>query len=259
MIPYGRQTIDDHDRAAMAAVLASDWLTQGPTITQFEQQLAAAVQADHAVVMANGTAALHAACAALGLGPHDYLWTSPISFVASANCARYLGAQVDFVDIDPHTRNICVLALRTKLEQAKTQRCLPKILVAVHFAGKPCDMQVLGALSREFGFAIIEDAAHALGSFYGGRPVGSCQYSVATCFSFHPVKNITTGEGGAVTTRDAMLADKIRKFCSHGITKNPADFVAEAAEPWAYEQHALGYNYRLTDIQAALGISQLQK
>jgi len=186
MIPYGRQTIDDDDRAAMAAVLAGDWLTQGPTIAQFEQQLAAAVQADHAVVMANGTAALHAACAALGVGPHDHVWTQPISFVASANCARYLGAQLNFVDIDPNTRNICVLALRTKLEQAKVQRCLPKVLVAVHFAGKPCDMHALGALSREFGFAIIEDAAHALGSFYGGRPVGSCQYSVATCFSFHP-------------------------------------------------------------------------
>lgn len=259
MIPYGRQSLSQADLDAVQQVLAGDWLTQGPFVPAFEHALAQQVQAPYAVAMANGTAALHATCAALGISANDRVWTSPISFVASANCARYLGAQVDFVDINPTTRTICPLALRQKLDAAKAQRQLPKLLVAVHFAGAPCDMPALAALAQEYGFLILEDAAHAIGSYQDGKPIGHCQYSVATCFSFHPVKTITTGEGGAVTTQDEALANKIRKFCSHGITKNPDEFVGQQREPWVYQQHSLGVNYRLTDIQAALGISQLQQ
>lgn len=259
MIPYGRQTINAQDLHAVAEVLASDWLTQGPKVVEFEQQLARACAAPYAVSMANGTAALHATCAALGLTRNDWLWTSPISFVASANCARYLGAQVDFVDIDPVSRNMCPEQLAIKLAQAKLAHRLPKIVVVVHFAGYPCELKQFAELAEQYGFALVEDAAHAIGSVYGDLPIGSCQYSRATCFSFHPVKNLTTGEGGAVTTQDVQLADKIRLFCSHGITKNSADFILGRDEPWAYEQQSLGFNYRLTDIQAALGISQLDQ
>jgi UDP-4-amino-4,6-dideoxy-N-acetyl-beta-L-altrosamine transaminase len=235
------------------AVLQSDWFTQGPKISEFELALALYVQAPHAVVCANGTAALHAACASLGLGPGDELWTSPISFVASANCGIYLGAKVDFVDINPQTRNMCPLKLAEKL---KTGR-VPKILVAVHFAGVACDMQAIFALAQEYGFYVVEDAAHAIGTSVESVPVGACRYSHATCFSFHPVKNLTTGEGGAVTTSDAAVAQKLRLFVSHGITKNSQLFTTASAPPWYYEQQSLGFNYRMCDIQAAIGLAQL--
>lgn len=255
MIPYGRQHISALEINAATEVLQSDWLTQGPKITEFERALGEYVQAPYAVVCANGTAALHAACAALGLGPGDELWTSPISFVASANCGLYMGASVDFVDINPATRNICPVKLAEKLASGR----VPKILVVVHFAGSVCDMQAIFNLAQHYGFKIIEDAAHAIGSVHNGIPVGACQFSHATCFSFHPVKNLTTGEGGAITTRDAHTADCLRLFVSHGITKNPAQFTQADLPPWYYEQQSLGFNYRLCDIQAAIGLAQLKQ
>lgn len=255
MIPYGRQQISELEIDATRAVLQSDWLTQGPKVIEFEQALAAYLQAPHAVTCANGTAALHAACAALGLGPGDELWTSPNSFVASANCGVYLGAKVDFIDIDPTTRNICPKQLAAKLAAGP----VPKIVVAVHFAGVACDMQAIFALAQAYGFYVVEDAAHAIGTQVEGVPVGACRYSHATCFSFHPVKNLTTGEGGAITTRDAVIANRLRRFVTHGITKNPEEFTEPAPPPWYYEQQSLGFNYRLCDIQAAVGIVQLAK
>lgn len=253
MIPYGRQHISELEINAATSVLQSDWLTQGPKIGEFEQALALYVQAPHAVVCSNGTAALHAACAALSLGAGDELWTSPISFVASANCGIYLGAKVDFVDINPQTRNICPIKLAEKLKAGR----IPKILVAVHFAGVACDMRAIFALAQEYGFYVIEDAAHAIGTIVDGVPVGACRYSHATCFSFHPVKNLTTGEGGAITTSDDQMAKRLRLFVSHGITKNTQEFIADVAPPWYYEQQTLGFNYRMCDIQAAIGIVQL--
>lgn len=255
MIPYGRQHISALEINAATEVLQSDWLTQGPKIAEFERALSEYVQAPYTVVCANGTAALHAACAALGLGPTDELWTSPISFVASANCGLYMGAKVDFVDINPATRNICPVKLAEKLARGRA----PKVLVVVHFAGSVCAMQAIFALAEQYGFKIIEDAAHAIGSVHNGTPVGACQFSHATCFSFHPVKNLTTGEGGAITTRDAQTAERLRLFVSHGITKNPAQFSHADLPPWYYEQQSLGFNYRLCDIQAAIGLAQLSQ
>ncbi len=259
MIPYGRQSISAADIEAVTQVLQSDWLTQGPVVERFEQAVADYCSAAHAVAVSNGTAALHLACLALDLGPGDLLWTSPNTFVASANCARYCGAEVDFVDIDSRTLNISVTALSDKLEQAKIQGKLPKVVVAVHFAGQSCDMKALAELARQYGFYIIEDAAHAIGGEYAGGKVGSCQYSDLTTFSFHPVKQITTGEGGMVLTNNDMLKQRLQCLRSHGITRDPQKMQGDdAGQGWYYEQHSLGFNFRMCDIQAALGLSQLQ-
>ncbi|MFN6961779.1 MAG: UDP-4-amino-4,6-dideoxy-N-acetyl-beta-L-altrosamine transaminase, partial [Rhodocyclaceae bacterium] len=259
MIPYGRQDIGEEDVAAVAAVLRSDCLTQGPAVPRFEQAVAGLCSVRHAVAVNSGTSALHLACLALGLGPGDRLWTSPITFVASANCARYCGAEVDFVDIDPATCNMSVTALAEKLERAATSGRVPKIVVPVHFAGQPCDMAAIHSLARRYGFKIIEDASHALGARYRGEPVGNCRYSDITVFSFHPVKIITTGEGGMALTNDAALAETMALLRSHGITRDPAQMEREPDGPWYYQQIMLGFNYRMTDIQAALGMSQLQR
>ncbi|HSO83540.1 UDP-4-amino-4,6-dideoxy-N-acetyl-beta-L-altrosamine transaminase [Thiocapsa sp.] len=259
MIPYGRQDITEADIAAVEAVLRSDFLTQGPAVPRFEQAVAAKVGAAHGVAVNSATSALHIACLALDLGPGDRLWTSPNTFVASANCARYCGAEVDFVDIDPRTYNLSVEALAAKLEQAETTGTLPKIIVPVHFAGQPCDMQAIAALAERYGFRIIEDASHAIGARCDGDPVGNCRYSDITVFSFHPVKIITTGEGGLATTNDPALAERMARLRTHGITRDPAHMQGEPAGPWDYHQIELGFNYRMTDIQAALGASQLQR
>jgi UDP-4-amino-4,6-dideoxy-N-acetyl-beta-L-altrosamine transaminase len=259
MIPYGRQHITQEDIDAVVDVLQSDFLTQGPKVPAFERAVAEKVGAKHAVAVNSGTGALHVACLALGLGPGDILWTSPITFVASANCALYCGAGVDFVDIDPHTYTMCPKALEEKLEQAKKENRLPKIVIPVHLCGQPCNMKAIFDLSQKYGFKIIEDACHALGGEYKGSPIGNCRYSDITVFSFHPVKIITTGEGGMNTTNDADLASKMARLCSHGITRDP-EFMTSAPEgPWYYQQIELGFNYRMTDIHAALGLSQLGK
>ncbi|APQ11192.1 spore coat protein [Pseudomonas oryzihabitans] len=258
-IPYGRQSISEDDIAAVTAVLRSDWLTQGPMIERFEQAVAQRCEAAHGVAVCNATAALHLACLALDLGPGDLLWTSPNTFVASANCARYCGADVDFVDIDPLTLNLSVTALAAKLERAERAGRLPKILMAVAFAGQSCDMGAIQALARRYGFRVIEDASHAIGARYAGRPVGCGAYADITVFSFHPVKIVTTGEGGLLTTSDAALAERLRRLRSHGITRDPALMHEPGQGAWYYEQLELGFNYRMTDIQAALGVSQLER
>ena len=258
-LPYGRQTVTADDIAAVEEVLRSPWLTQGPAVPAFEQALSEAMDVPHAVAVNSATSGLHLACLALGLGPGDWLWTTPITFVASANCGRYCGAKVDFVDIDPATGLMSLQALATKLEQASRSGKLPKVIVPVHLAGSSCAMEELAALVRPFGIAIVEDASHAVGACYKQQPVGNCKFSDAAVFSFHPVKIITTGEGGAITTRDAALAARMARLRSHGITKDPAEFELEPAGPWSYEQQELGFNYRLTDLQAALGLSQLQR
>lgn len=255
MIPYGRQSITEEDIAAVVEVLRSDWITQGPVIPRFERAVADYCGAQHALAVSHGTAALHLACLALGLGPGDSLWTSPITFVASANCARYCGAAVDFVDIDPQTYNISVSALRDKLEAAKSAGRLPKIVVPVHFAGQPCDMAEIAGLAREFGFFVLGDACHALGAEYQGGRVGNCEYADISVFSFHPVKSITTGEGGMLLTNDPVLHRRAALLRSHGISREGIP----AEQGWYYEQHELGFNYRLTDLQAALGLSQLSR
>lgn len=255
-IPYGRQEVIDDDVAAVAAVLRSDWLTQGPVVPRFERELANACGASHALAVNSATSALHIACRALGLGPGDWLWTSPITFLASANCALYCGAQVDFVDIDPRSYNLSVEALATKLAQAQVDGRLPKIVVPVHLAGQSCDMAAIHALSRKYGFRIIEDASHAIGGRYQGRPVGDCRFSDITVFSFHPVKIITSAEGGMALTNDAQLAERMSLFRSHGMTRDPALMSREPDGPWYYEQVELGYNYRMTELQAALGLNQ---
>ncbi|WP_281704787.1 UDP-4-amino-4,6-dideoxy-N-acetyl-beta-L-altrosamine transaminase [Aeromonas taiwanensis] len=257
MIPYGRQSITDEDIEAVVAVLKSDYLTQGETVPAFEQGLANYCQVPHVIACNNGTTALHLACAALSLGEEDWVWVSAISFVASANCARYCGAQVDFVDVEPDTGNLSVTALREKLQRVQGTTRQPRALVAVHLAGQPCDLAEIGALCRQYGVHLIEDACHALGASYQGHPIGSCVHSDMTVFSFHPVKPITTGEGGAVTTRCAELAARLRLYRSHGITRDPEQLCAPSPGGWYYEQQVLGFNYRLTDIQAALGLSQL--
>lgn len=257
MIPYGRQSISEADIEAVVEVLRSDFLTQGPVVPRFEQAVADYCGARFGVAVNSGTAALHIACLALGVGPGDWVWTSPISFVASANCALYCGAQVDFVDIEPDTGNMCALELERKLIVAKTEGRLPKVVIPVHFAGLPCDMKEIHRLGLEYDFRIIEDACHALGARYHGEPTGNGRYSDITVFSFHPVKIITTGEGGMAMTNDPALAKTMRMLRSHGITREPEDFINEPDGPWYYEQQMLGFNYRMTDIQAALGLSQM--
>ncbi|KTA83520.1 UDP-4-amino-4,6-dideoxy-N-acetyl-beta-L-altrosamine transaminase [Aeromonas salmonicida] len=257
MIPYGRQSISEADIEAVVEVLRSDFLTQGPVVPRFEQAVADYCGARFGVAVNSGTAALHIACLALGVGQGDWVWTSPISFVASANCALYCGAQVDFVDIEPDTGNICALELERKLIVAKAQGRLPKVVIPVHFAGLPCNMKEIHRLGREYGFRIIEDACHALGARYHGETTGNGRYSDITVFSFHPVKIITTGEGGMAMTNDPALAKTMRMLRSHGITREPEYFINEPDGPWYYEQQMLGFNYRMTDIQAALGLSQM--
>lgn len=257
MIPYGRQDIQQEDINAVLEVLQSDFLTQGPMVPRFEKAVADKVGAGHALAVNSATSALHIACLALGLGKGDWLWTSPITFVASANCGLYCGAQVDFVDIDPHTYNLCPVALAAKLEQAERDSRLPKVVVAVHLCGQPCDMQAIHALSQRYGFRIIEDASHAIGGKYQGDYIGNGRYSDITVFSFHPVKIITTAEGGMALTNDEDLASRMNLLRSHGVTRDPALMTHEADGPWYYQQVDLGFNYRMTELQAALGVSQL--
>lgn len=257
MIPYGRQEISSADLDAVEAVLRSDWLTQGPTVPRFEQTVADFCGARHAVAVNSATSALHLACLALGLGPGDRLWTSPNTFVASANCALYCGATVDFVDMDPHTYNMSVEALQNKLQAAQLVDRLPKVVVPVHFAGQSCDMRAIHALAQRYGFCVIEDASHAIGGHYLGEPIGCGRFSDMTIFSFHPVKIVTTGEGGMVVTNRSEWYERLLSLRSHGITRNPDAMTEEAHGPWYYQQVDLGYNYRLTDIQAALGVSQM--
>jgi UDP-4-amino-4,6-dideoxy-N-acetyl-beta-L-altrosamine transaminase len=259
VIPYGRQDITPADIQAVKTVLESDYLTQGPAVPAFEQKVADYCGASHAVAVNSATSALHIACLALGLGPGDMLWTSPITFVASANCALYCGAEIDFVDIDPQTANLSVDLLEEKLGIAAKSGKLPKILIPVHLCGLPCEMKRIWELSQEYGFRIIEDASHAIGARYQGEPVGNCRYSEITVFSFHPVKIITTGEGGMALTNDEKLAEKMLLYRSHGITRDPALMTHEPDGPWYYQQIELGFNYRMTDIQAALGISQMNR
>ena len=259
MIPYGRQDVTDEDIRAVEEVLRSDWLTQGPAVPRFEAAVAAYCGARHAVAVNSATSALHIACLALELGPGDRLWTTPNTFVASANCALYCGAQVDFVDIDPQTLNISIDVFASKLEKAKAEGCLPKVVVPVHFAGQSCDMRTIKALSDDYGFRVIEDASHAIGGRYLGKSIGNCQYSDITVFSFHPVKIITTGEGGMALTNDATLAERMALLRSHGITRDPGQMTHKPDGPWFYQQIDLGYNYRMTDLQAALGASQLAR
>ena len=260
MIPYGRQLISKDDIDSVVDILRSDWLTQGPNVPLFEEAVSHYVGAKYAVATNSATSALHIACLALNLGPHDFAWTSPNTFVASANAPLYCGAKLDFIDIDPLTYNISIPHLRLKLQKAKLENKLPKVIIPVHFAGQSCDMEAIHLLSREYGFRIIEDASHAIGAKYNQEPVGSCLYSDITVFSFHPVKIITTGEGGMALTNDVFLQQKMQLLRSHGITNStnlmrpqPID------EIWNYQQIALGFNYRMTDIQAALGLSQLKK
>ena len=259
MIAYARQDITEEDIAAVVSVLRSDLITQGPAVPRFEAAAGEICGASHGVAVSSGTAALHLACLALEIGPGDCVWTSPITFVASANCARYCGAAVDFVDIDPATGNMSVAALAAKLEQAELTGRLPKALIPVHLAGTPCDMAGIGALARRYGFKIIEDASHAIGAMRGGLRVGACAHSDIAVFSFHPVKIITTGEGGMALTNDSELATRMAELRSHGITRAPGRMTAAPAGPWYYEQIALGFNYRMTDLQAALGLSQLDR
>jgi UDP-4-amino-4,6-dideoxy-N-acetyl-beta-L-altrosamine transaminase len=258
-IPYARQSISEADIAAVAEVLRSDWLTQGPAIARFEDGMAGYCGARHAVAVSNGTAALHLACLALELGPGDLLWTSPNTFVASANCARYCGADVDFVDIDPASYNLSVPALEEKLARARSAGRLPKVLVAVHYGGRSCDMQAIGRLAAHYGFRVVEDASHAVGAEHRGAKVGACAHSDIAVFSFHPVKVLTTAEGGMLMTNNDALAKKLRLLRTHGITRDAAEMEGAPEGPWVYQQAALGYNYRMTDVQAALGSSQLAR
>jgi UDP-4-amino-4,6-dideoxy-N-acetyl-beta-L-altrosamine transaminase len=260
MIPYGRQDITDDDIQAVIDVLKSDFLTQGPKVPIFESEIATFCGAKYAVAMNSATSALHTACMALDLRPGDWLWTSPNSFVASANCAIYCGAKVDFVDIDPKTYNISVESLEKKLIIAKSENKLPKIIIPVHYAGQSCEMEAIFKLSQEYNFRIIEDASHAIGGKYLDEYIGSCRFSDITIFSFHPVKIITTAEGGAATTNNDLIYNRLQRHRSHGITSDKKDFVDRPAnEIWNYQQVYIGYNYRMTEIQAALGISQLKR
>lgn len=259
MIPYGRQEITGADIDAVVSVLHSDFLTQGPAVPSFESRLTTYTGAGYGVAVNSATSALHVACLALGLGLGDWLWTSPITFVASANCGLYCGAGVDFVDVDPKTGNLSADALARKLEVAAVAGCLPKILVPVHFCGQSCDMERIHQLSKQYGFRILEDASHAVGGRYRGAPIGNCRYGDITVFSFHPVKIITTGEGGMAMTNDPDLAGKMALLRSHGITRDAALMNHEPDGPWYYQQVDLGFNYRMTDLQAALGISQMDR
>lgn len=259
MIRYGQQDITQADIDAVIGVLRSVNLTQGPNIPQFEQSVMAHTGAKHAVAVNSATSALHIACLALELGPGDWLWTTPNTFVASANCALYCGAKVDFVDIDPRTYNLCPQKLEAKLIEAAKVGRLPKILIPVHLCGQPCDMQAIHALGQKYGFKIIEDASHAIGGKYQGEPIGNGRYSDITVFSFHPVKIITTAEGGMALTNSSELATRLGLLRSHGITRDPALMTQPMDGPWYYQQVALGYNYRMTDMQAALGVSQMTR
>jgi UDP-4-amino-4,6-dideoxy-N-acetyl-beta-L-altrosamine transaminase len=259
MIPYGRQDITQADIDAVVSVLQSDFLTQGPQVPKFEQMVANHVGARYAAAVNSATSALHIACMALGLGPGDWLWTSPITFVASANCGLYCGAQVDFVDINPLTYNMCPQNLEAKLIKAKKMGTLPKVVVPVHLCGQPCDMAAIHTLSQQYGFKIIEDASHAIGGRYKGEYIGNCRFSDITVFSFHPVKIITTAEGGMAITNSDELAHKMTLLRSHGITRDSAYMTHEPDGPWYYQQIDLGYNYRMTDLQAALGVSQMAR
>lgn len=259
MIPYGRQDIRQADIDAVVDVLNSDFLTQGPVVPRFEGAVAQAVGAAHAVAVNSATSALHIACIALGLGPGDRLWTSPITFVASANCGLYCGAEVDFVDIDPETFNMSPDALATKLEVAAAENRLPKVIVPVHMCGQSCDMKRISALARHYGVRVIEDASHAIGGSYAGGPVGNCAYSDVTVFSFHPVKIVTSAEGGMALTNDPNLAARMERVRSHGITRDPELMTHAPDGPWYYQQIDLGWNYRMTEIQAALGLSQMDR
>lgn len=259
MIPYGRQDITPADIDAVVAVLRSDYLTQGPMVPRFENAVADYCGAKHALAVNSATSALHIACLALGLGPGDWLWTTPLTFVASANCGLYCGAKVDFVDVDPRTYNLCPQALERKLLAAEKEGRLPRIVVPVHLCGQPCDMVAIHALARRFGFKIIEDASHAIGGRYRGETIGHGRYSDITVFSFHPVKIVTTAEGGMTLTNDADLANRMALLRSHGITRDPAQMTHEADGPWYYQQITLGFNYRMTELQAALGVSQMER
>ena len=258
-IPYGRQDITPADIKAIIEVLESDFLTQGPQVRKFESAIAKYCNAKHAVAVNSATSALHLACLSLGLGDGDWLWTTPVTFVASANCGIYCGAKVDFVDIDPSTYNLCPKALKNKLIQAEKSGKLPKIVIPVHLAGQPCDMKAIFELSEEYGFKIIEDASHAIGGKYLGESIGGCKYSDITVFSFHPVKIITTGEGGIALTNSPMLAGRMSLLSSHGITRDPSQMTHESDGEWYYQQVDLGFNYRITEMQAALGLSQLDR
>ena len=260
MIPYGRQEITETDIDAVVDVLKSEYLTQGPTVPRFEGAVAAYCGASCAVAVNSATSALHIACMALGVGPGDFVWTSAITFVASANCALYCGANIDFIDIDPTTYNISIDELKEKLVIAQRDGVLPKVVIPVHMCGQSCDMSAIFRLSQIYGFRVIEDASHAIGGKYNGDRIGACLYSDITVFSFHPVKIITTGEGGMATTNNELLAERMRLFRSHGINSNKYELNSESPlQIWNYEQTLLGYNYRMTDIQAALGLSQLKR
>lgn len=259
MIPYGRQSISEDDINAVVEVLRSEFLTQGPVVPEFEKLVAAYCGASHAVAVNSATSALHIACLALGVGPGDVVWTTPITFVASANCARYCGADVDFVDIDSRTYNMSVERLAEKLERAKAANRLPKVVIPVHLSGQSCQMQAIHDLSQKYGFRIIEDGSHAIGGSYQAEKVGSCRYSDITVFSFHPVKIVTTGEGGMAVTNDVELVKTMARLRSHGITRYAEDMTHAPDGPWYYQQIELGFNYRMTDFQAALGVSQLKR
>jgi UDP-4-amino-4,6-dideoxy-N-acetyl-beta-L-altrosamine transaminase len=260
MIPYGRQEITKNDIKEVNKVLRSDYLTQGPLVPKFEKSIARYCGVDEAVAMNSATSALHVACLSLGLGPKDWLWTSANTFVASANCALYCGAQIDFVDIDPRTYNISIIELKKKLKWAKVKKKLPKIIIPVHFAGQPADMKSIFELSKKYGFKIIEDASHAIGASYNKFKVGSCKYSDITVFSFHPVKIITTAEGGMALTKDKAISNIMRRLSNHGITRDKKLMIKRPKEEiWNYQQIELGYNFRMNDIQAALGLSQLNR
>ena len=259
MIPYGRQDISQEDINAVIDVLKSDYLTQGPVVPAFEKTVSDYCEAKNAFAVNSATSALHIACLALGVRKGDLVWTSPITFVASANCALYCGADVDFVDIDPATYNMSVEALEDKLIRADKLGRLPKVIIPVHLAGQSCEMDKISSLSKKYGFKIIEDASHAIGGRYKDKAIGGCQFSDITIFSFHPVKIITTGEGGMCLTNDSQLAISINRFRSHGIVRHPSEMTHVPDGPWYYQQIELGYNYRMTDIQAALGLSQMKR
>lgn len=258
-VPYGRQSIDEDDISAVVDVLRSDFLTQGPAVDCFEKAISETTGAAHCVAVNSATSALHIACLALEVGAGDWVWTSPNSFVASANCALYCGARVDFVDIDRATFNMCPQALATKLEQAEAAGRLPKVVIPVHLCGQPCRMDEIGALAKRYGFRIIEDASHAIGGQYQGHPVGDCTYSDITVFSFHPVKIVTTAEGGCATTQNEELAERMRLLRSHGIIRDERRMTEPSHGPWYYQQIELGMNYRMTELQAALGKSQMTR
>lgn len=259
MIPYGRQSISDEDIQAVIDVLKSDYLTQGPAVNKFEKAIETACDAPFAVAVNSATSALHIGCMALGVGRGDLVWTSPTSFVASSNCALYCEADIDFVDIDPKTFNMCPDKLKAKLEVAKSNARLPKLVIPVHLTGQPCNMEAIHALGQEYGFAIMEDASHCIGGKYKNAPIGACEYSDICVFSFHPVKIVTTAEGGVCTTRDPELAQKLQMLRTHGITRDTDLMTEESHGPWYYQQTMLGYNYRMTELQAALGVSQMTR